>query len=154
MIDPRWQKWLNASINTWFKTTVISGSDPALNGIKVYFEGDEIDFNNLSEWVEVRTDGPHYYESSKGDFLIELMVNVMISVKKSVTGYRLHDLSGIIQSLFQSSIPVLSYGESSPVLVTCLTLIGKVDTHNWGEMGKPTRVLNCSVEANYTGVMP
>lgn len=157
MIDPRWQRWIKTSVNKWFndKWAAFVAADPSLTTVQIYYEGQDINLSG-DEYYEVRTDGPRIEETSLQEACIYLLINVMITVQKGAKLYRIHDIAGYIQTIF-STIPVLSYGESSPPnLVTCLTRKGKLDTIDWGEMSVGSDlggVLNISVEGNYEGVL-
>lgn len=153
MIDQRWTKWLNASINTYFDAFTVTGQ--VLAGVKQFFPGQELAFDGLNEWIEIRTANTRWRQPSQNEVLVNFDLNVMITVKKSDDGYRIHTLTGIVESLFKT-IALKSYGEVSEILISCLNLDGDLDTTDWGEMtigSTPVRVLNKSVEGLYRGTL-
>lgn len=146
MLDQNMIRWINASVNKYFKSKSSS--------IKMYIEGEKIDLQKDEEWAEVRITGPRYKELSKDSFHYEVDVNILISVKSNMENiYRPHQVSGIFASAMDGVIPINKLGDTvvdDSVLIGCLELRDDVprsiDVVPWGVLDATTNVFQIGID--------
>lgn len=142
-----WTKFINASVNKHFdllrqsKLLLIEGVKPP---------------PSQAEWAELRINGPDYFQPLKGQFIVNLSVDIMCNVATTgLNGYSIHQLVGIFQQACVN-MQVYKFSGDPSALDTnlpffCLTRIEDVKTLQWGVIRKDVDVYCTSVAAAYKG---
>lgn len=136
-------KRVTASVNKYF--------DTKREDVRLFIEGQDIDFPNLAEWAELRLTGPRITKSNKLWF-IELDVNIMASAKPSDYIYRSQEIAGIFAKNM-NVIPITEDGSDQKI--GCFTLRSdsshQLEFVSWGRVNpvEEISVIATSVEAFY-----
>lgn len=149
MFDEKWQLWITASLNKYFKEGL------AARGIIAHVEGDEMDTSALGDFVEVRIDGPYFRERARHDFLVKVEVNLLVqsTIEVSKNLYTPQVMSGIASALMARAIPIQKYPDSSDYL-GCLRIdddrprdICRVS--DFGQIETDTPIRQFTIECHY-----
>lgn len=116
-------------------------------GIRLFFEGQDLDMAGLNEWAELRLTGPRIYQLN-GCNRYEIDLNIMCSAKATTNIYRSQEMA---QSFIAEVIPVYKAANEQ---IGCLTLRRDVerqlDIVQWGRVEvQQTQVIQTSLEAFY-----
>lgn len=145
-------RWIVASVNKWFYSQ--RGATYA------FTEGFQRKTENLTQWFEIRTDGPYWDEKTRGEYHGDVEVNILITQKEGTgNAYDVHTLVGRIQGMFVYKIPVYKLGEltddpeNDGCFIGYLTLIhGRreaIKTSFFGKVRPDTAILQATVEGHY-----
>jgi hypothetical protein len=119
----------------------------------LYIEGEDIDMAKLTEWAELRINGPRIKKENKV-WYVYLDVNIMCSVKDTATNvYRSQKIAGY----FATKMNVIQVKQPLPGndLISCLTLRQDVEHQlelvQWGRVDPALEisVIATSIEAFY-----
>lgn len=140
MLNANWTLWIQRAIKKHFDFAPI----------KTWIEEEDINTEGETEWVEVRTNGPHYHELSKDVHEIKVEVNCMIS-RKLVDDkrYRIHELTGLVQA---KGIPIcIIDNDDLPIgyLILRDDVPRPIDTVVWGITEATTKQFQASVDFYY-----
>jgi hypothetical protein len=144
-MDKDWTRAINASINLHFNN--------AKQGKVLYIEGVNPPAT-VASWAELRINGPTFTESLKGQWQVDLSVDIMCSSKlTNPDAYDIHKLVGIMQ---EACINIQINKFTSDVLDSenpffCLRRLSRVKTLQWGVVKKDVDVYCTSVMADYSG---
>jgi len=115
-----WPKWFQASIQKHL--IAVAATLP----ITAYVEGEDRQTDDKLEFVEIRTNGPDILQVSKNVYRIDVLINVVITVKRSIKNtWRRHELSGIFMNAMTPEIDIYRLGnsvEDDKSKFTCLPL--------------------------------
>lgn len=145
--NPNWPRWIMASAARHFKTC----------NTNYFVEGFERDTNGKSEWVEFRLDGPYIKETNKGQWTLNIEINLMVVVNASPKKvYRIEEIKGDVISLFLDCLDIYKLGETEPddqTLLGCMKLIqrgrDRVIATNFGVVKPDIRQMQSSIEGHY-----
>lgn len=160
MYDARMLTWVSRSIYSHFDIAY-KALTPTPNW-PMYFEGDlRILKADILNKVEIRFDGPHIRERSKGSWLFQVKMNALISCSVEDDLYGKEHMLEQVVPMFAKMIPVYNYGEINPVLIDCLALqspgslsgkTGLLKISNLGQVQLRLPLLQTTVDANYAMV--
>jgi hypothetical protein len=147
-VRKHWPRWIKTSIYKHFKSQL----DP----LYIYFEGAER-LQDDHERAEVRIDGPHLTELSKGYWQIEVVVDILVLVKMGNDLYSIDRVVGNVLAAFQESISILQYGDGPDddpgTMLGCLLLCPddkeSIIVTNFGQPNINSKMLQQTVEAKY-----
>lgn len=150
VFNAEWPLWITASVMQHFKAAADA------NSITLFFEGQDRDTADLSEYVELRLQGPHVTEQSLSCFKLEVEVSILVSVKKGGGNiYRPHAIAGLFQAA-AIEVCVWDYGNGDNDPYTHqfdLRLIdgpkGKVQWHFLGQVEGNVNLLQGIIVAKY-----
>lgn len=118
IFNANWPRWIFASISKHF--------DSGLT-LPLFIEGQYRDTAGVSDFVELRVDGPKWTESSKDCWKGIVEVNCLITSHMDESNYHtIHTNAGIVQNLFQQRIPVFKLGsnpQDDDSFIGCLELM-------------------------------
>lgn len=109
MANPKWARWIHASIATYLKSVASLNSIPSLvDGI----EQRTAAFSEAPDKVEFRVNGPFTRELSENYYEAKVGINVLVSStiggpKKDA--FRLDDILGLFHEALDEPIPVFDY---------------------------------------------
>lgn len=148
--DDNWERWCKASILKHF--------DAGKGDTSVFVEGFTLDTNELSDYLEVRVDGPYTREQVKEQWRLYFEVNILVVVKinPSADAYRINRLTGRATGLFIDGICVYKYGngpDDDGSLIGHLSLVPRanerIQVSHFGKIRPDTEILQASVEGHY-----
>jgi len=154
-INPRWTKWIIASITKHFHNTLqvdagIQTHDPGT----YYTTKDRED-----QHCEVRVDGPRFKELSKAYFNAYVEVNIFISVDMDRQDMlKMPIMMGTVQNAMTQTITVYKLGndaEDDGSKVCCLVMLDNsnrteaVETNNFGQIDPNVPLHQAACEAHY-----
>jgi hypothetical protein len=148
-MSPDWARWVYASIVKYYKAVSQE------IGVPLYVEGNDQFTSTLQEYFELRISGPNVKAQSKGDYLLHVDINLLVSVSKSIpNSFRVHEIGGLLQSKVVD-IPVYMIGsdedDDGETLVFCLKLRQEYPI-KWVYLGRTesaTGVLQGVVDSRY-----
>lgn len=154
-INPRWTKWIIASITKHFHNLLEVDS-----GIQTHNPGTHYSLaERESEHCEVRVDGPRYKELSKAYFNAYIEVNIFMSVDMDRSDmFKMPTMMGIVQNALTRPITVYRLGadaEDDGTKVCCLVLVASthpkeaVETNNFGQIDPNVPIHQAACEAHY-----
>ncbi len=149
--NPNWSRWIKASVSRHFKPCNVD------NNVAYYVEGFERDTNGKTEWIEFRIDGPYLKEQTKGSWVLNVEVNLMIVVNLNPKNiYRIEEIEGEIVSKFFDCLDVYKLGQKESddnTVLGCLKLIQqgreRVIVTNFGVVKPDIRQMQKSIEGHY-----
>ena len=149
-MNTNWAKWVVASVIKYFSDNI---------SFDVFIEGMDRETSKLSDFAEIRVDGPKFNELSKNYWKIRIEVNILIhSVMSDTDLYHFYDNIGIVNKAFQNCISVYKRGnnvEDDNSHVGCLKLVidrydrENIVTSNFGQIDKSVKLQQATVEAHY-----
>jgi len=154
-INPRWTKWIIASITKHFHTKLQIDA-----GIQTTDPGRRYKLSNRdSQHCEVRVDGPRFKEISRAYFNAYVEVNIFMNVdidREDIL--KMPTLMGIVQNAMTQPITVYKFGndaEDDGSKVCCLVLVDSsnkkeaVETNNFGQIDPNVPLHQAACEAHY-----
>jgi hypothetical protein len=148
-INENWDRWIVSSLSDYFGSVAETISFP------IFIEGQNrpMDVNDFSE---IRFDGPHWNELSKGLWRLDVVVAIMVNLVQSDDVYRINRIIGSFSSMFKSTLQTYKYGDSDSEFL-CLNLDParneKIRVDKFGMTKAATPVVQASVEARYYGMI-
>lgn len=146
MVNKHWPRWLLASLSKWF--------DDHKDGLEMYVEGDDANLSALADYMEFRTNGPIFEESSKGWWQFDVVVNILVVSKRN--DQSLHTLAtniGKVAAAFTTNIPVYKFGsgvdDNRDTLLGCLILQESITITQLGQVSPDIKELQAMVEGHY-----
>lgn len=153
--DQNWPRWVQASIAVYFKDIADD------NNFKSLVEGlDErtTEFQESSERLEIRVNGPFIVEQSHNYWHFEVDVNILIFSHMGgqlPNAYSGTMIAGYMAQGASEPIPVFKYGnglEDDQSLIGCLTLRRgskeSVKVFHFGEINREDRLRQFGVDVN------
>ena len=146
MINPNWPRWITASLSNYFAEVATTLNIPLIvDGI------DERESTKLGDHVELRINGPFAREPSKGYFILEVGVNLLITdiMGNTENPYKLTTLAGGFQAAVSKPILLHKYGpepEDDQTYFGCL-LYKSIKTFQYGQVSANDRVRQAAVDA-------
>jgi hypothetical protein len=149
--NANWDRWIFASISKHFVDVLSSNH--------VFIEGQKRDTRKLTEWFEVRVDGPFYTETSKGMFDVLVEINILCaSILKDESIHNIHSLTGLVANAMTTSLVVYKYGTGvldDQSVLGCLKIVtesrgkDRIQTNHFGQIGSNTELIQATVEGHY-----
>ena len=148
--DPNWSKWLHASVYNHFS------QDDVLNDMKFFTEDMKRDTNRVSEWLEVRIDGPRLEKTGTNNWIMWAEVNLLVSTHKNSKKLLRHqqNIGSVVAAI--TDIPIYRYGDEDGddgSLVGCLQLIqdfhNKIDVIQMQVVEHAVELLQSMAEGHY-----
>jgi len=157
-INPNWARWINASLAMYFKA-VADALSPAL---PLIVEGiDERDAVKMeNDHAELRLTGPFIRQPSKGDFILDVDTNILLTdlmEGESENTYNLTTWAGYFQQAAEKSINVYRYGPDTGGVddsswVGCLSVrtrkVGP-NLYHFGQISTTDRVRQAAVDTKH-----
>jgi len=150
-INANWARWIFASVSKHF--------DDRKGILPLYIEGQHRDTSKFKEYLELRMDGPSWDEASKGYFIGNIDINVLVTVAVNEEDYhRPHQIAGEVQAAFTKSIDVFKFGcniQDDQSYLGCLVLKQNrsnrdfVELNQFGIIGTDDPLMQSTVEAHY-----
>lgn len=154
--NPNWARWVFASVAVYLKQVAEDANVP------VIVEGldDRADaFQRATDRVEIRINGPFTREPSKGYFLLQVDVNVLLTSRydDEKNLYTPIKYLGLFHEAMDSVIPVFKFGlepgDDEDEQIGCLSpRVGRnesVRVLHFGQIDKTDRVKQSAVDARY-----
>lgn len=101
MIEHQLDRWILASIDKHFRT--LDTYAP------FYVKGQKV--GEHQEWFELTVFGLTWEETTKGQYRVDCVIDILISLIKTSNVYRINELRGLAQLKFVNCIPVYRYGD-------------------------------------------
>jgi len=153
--NANWPKWVYASLATALGDAADGVQLPKL----VETLDDRTDaFMSADERCEIRITGPFIREVMKGDWMVDVFANVLLTVRLKGTTtlpYRIQELAGIFQQVMAGPIGVFRYGsgdDDDQEQIACLFPAPKkeaVKVFHFGQVHETDRVLQAAVDAHF-----
>jgi len=149
-INAHWVRWIISSVNTHFNSC--KGS------YTLYYEGDDRDTNDETDFAEVRVDGPFIKTPCKGLTYLDIEINLLIqSVVDPENLYQGLVTLGQFATGFTRTINVLKNGtgdDDDGTLLGCLTQRDRrtddtIDIGNFGIIRPDSRITQHTLEGHY-----
>lgn len=142
MMDPRWTRWIVASLNTWFTAHI---------NIPLFISGTDRRTETLHDYAELRIDGPAYNELSKGYWRVDVTVDVLVVSKMNDRNiYSLEDDIASVCSAFNGPIPIYEYRDAPATTLDCLVSNpGATVVTMFGQFRNDLRLRQATVESKY-----
>lgn len=122
--------------------------DP-IDDLKLYVDGEVRDTNTVSEFVEIRYDGPFLRSSAKNQWMFEYDINLLVQTEAEKNLYALEKVCGKLLVLLSKDISIISEG----VTIACSTLKTdfrqKLQINRFGRIESDIRILQATVEARH-----
>lgn len=144
MLPPKeLEKWILASVNKHFNNAITS--------MDFYFKN-EAEQERKSNYAELRYRGPNFMETLKGQTLIRMDINILVSTFIDTNMYQHDSNVGEVRAAF-TDIPIYKYGDGD-ALIGCIRLIqlsGQGEFLVIHHMGRDPEVgaLQSYVQGNY-----
>jgi hypothetical protein len=150
-INEHWNRWILASVGKHFDTET--------GDLHLYMsEGQHRRTEEEEDFIELRLDGPHFAEVSKGAWNVDLAVNILVSTVMDDVNWQGHVTNvGVVQSAF-TTIEVYKFGTITGVddqtLLGCLKVVNDAGreplvTRNFGQLGPAVKVQQSTVEGHF-----
>jgi hypothetical protein len=149
-MNKNWPRWIFASISKHF--------NDRRDGLPLFIEGQKRNTHELASFLELRVDGPHLTEVSKGDWLIEVEINILVQTAMNETNYHVHHTNcGIAQAAF-TTIEVYRYGtgpDDDQSFFCCMQLLqdrrgrDRIELNQLGQIDKDVPLMHATVEGHY-----
>ena len=150
---------LSKDLPRWIVASVSQHFEDRRQGIFMFIEGQLRRTSDLKDFIELRIDGPHYTELSKGFWRVYIEINVLIqSAQDKIDRYRIYKSAGVVASAFEQTISIFKFGDEvgdDDSLVGCLKLLGdkeareRVQISHFGQIEPETGIFQSTVEAHY-----
>ena len=151
-IDKGIPKWITASLATHFSE--------AITELPVIVSGSKMKTDDLSEYCEIRVDGPNILEVSHEYWRVYAEINVLITSVIDKNAYKIERLCGDVVSAFTSGLKIYKYGntlEDDASLVMCMTRIDEerdfIKLSHFGQIETGVDLEQSTVEAHYVGYL-
>lgn len=146
MLEHQLVRWVKASINTHFYNL--------RQGVHLHLEGRKRQTEGLSEWYELRVDGPIVICTTKKKFKLECIINILINVALQNNIHRIDELTGRVENMFTRCIPVYRYGpstdpENDNSFISHLVQRSELDIVNFGELKNQVELTQMTLEQEY-----
>jgi hypothetical protein len=150
--DPNWYRWIFASVAKHFNAI------GELNEIHCHVEGFPRHTDELTEWFEVRMDGPYTKEHSDDAYELRVEINLGINVVvgPDVNAYRDKQIQGILTEGFVDNICIYKLGDTEEddgseigYLEILTGFRERIVTSNFGVINAQTGINQSSIEAHY-----
>lgn len=122
--NPKWTRWIHASLGKYLKTVATSLSVPSLvEGVEDRSEA----FMAAPDRVEIRVNGPFSQELSQGYYRLYVDVNVLVNSTMggaTKNPYTLDDILGAYHNAMDGAVAIYRFGtgpEDDGSLLGCLT---------------------------------
>ncbi len=148
--DKNWPRWSFAAVSKHF--------DDRRETLPLFIEGQHRDTAALSDYLELRMDGPTLREVSKGCWILRIEVNILVTATFDEADFhKIHRNAGIVQAAF-TSIPVLKFGDGpddDQSFVGCYKLKQNASTRDFLELNHFGRIdidvplVQATVEGHY-----
>jgi hypothetical protein len=155
--NPRWARWIFASLATYLKQVAEEHAIPAL------IEGlDErsTEFMQATDRAEIRITGPFIHELSHNYWDLKVEANVLLTSRfdgpNRKNRYTFAEYAGVFQAAMDTAIAVYRYGNHSGddgTLVGCLSpLHGRKDAvrvYHFGQINATDGLRQSAIDAHY-----
>lgn len=142
-------RWIFASVTKHFKTNI--------SVLQVYIEGFERDTQTVSDYVEIRMNGPELREVGKNYYHIFVEFNALVqSAVVDSDKHRVHTDVGKVTEAFYKAIPVYKYGDGpddDDSFLGCLILLQEgndvLTIAHHGRIAIDSPLMQATVEGHY-----
>lgn len=121
--------------------------------VPLFFEGDDRETSKLSEYFEVRFDGPYdLQEGTASETTLYIEVNILVCNKRTESKvFRHQEMVGIAQQMLNSCIELrdLGFTDSTDQLIGQYQLKSTIQVSNFGKIDDNVDVFQSTVEAHY-----
>lgn len=145
-----WPRWIIASIAQHFNA--------GRQGLVMFLEGEDHE-ENISDYIELRIDGPYILELSRKYYQLDVEINVFVMSSKNAEDlYKIYRDCGTVAACFSGAIPVFKLGDGiddDQSLLGCLVMPRTKDQRealrisHFGQVSAVTPILRSSVEGHY-----
>lgn len=151
-INPNWNRWIFASVTTYFKNIITNPPNSLpfiINSQNANIQGDSI---------ELRVVGPVWRQYESNVFYGEITLNALIKATKDASDYhKIYRMAGVVESTFSPAIPVIKYGngpaDDNVTVIGCLILKPvdnkDIETYNFGQVTPEIPLLQTTVQGVY-----
>lgn len=148
IIPSQWDRWIYQSTAKHFKANV--------SGIPMFVEGGPRETSSLSEWIEYRMLGPDYKQTTRGQFYIDVEIDIAVLVVPQNNAFRIKEVCGLVASAFVNNIDVYRYGDPAVDPANDGTFLGclmrqndPLNTFFLGRKSPETPLMQASVSGQY-----
>jgi hypothetical protein len=149
MLNPKWQRYIAASINKHFVDNL---TDPTYN---VFVEGQHrtnVDFQKI---IDIRFDGPYWHELHHNNWKGVVEINNLVSFKMDDSdNYKIWDIIGDVTNTMSKSIEIFNY-DNPPISLLSLGCLQRMDNrddiivHYFGQVEPNLKLQQATCEAHY-----
>ncbi len=140
MFDQNIPRWIIASVNKHFQDN--------RQNINLYFNND---IRDDPYWAELRFSGPNIDQYTRDCFRINCIINILLTAFIDQDDYIMYRMIGVFSQAF-TPICVYKFGDGpndDQSLFGTLTLIGGIDTINYGFVTTESKHKKSTLEASY-----
>lgn len=142
-------RWCYASINKYF--------NDRKSNYTLYIEGDERMVQNLSEFAELRIDGPFITRPQKNLYILDVEINILCQTHNDPRShYKAQNMVGVFASAFKNLIHVYKFGDGpldDGSLFGCFHLSkdrrDSIDINHFGIIKQDTKIVQTTIEGHY-----
>ena len=126
--------------------------------LDLYIEGVDRRTDSEANYAELRYDGPHFDEISRGYWQVDIAIDVLVTSKLNDQNiYTLEINNGAVLAAFTTDVPVFLYGDgpsdNPTTQLGCFSLCPRPDepirVTNFGQIQNDARFRQTSIEATY-----
>jgi len=155
--DPNWPRWIFATVSRHFVEAASAAEIP------LFIEGQHRATRKIKDLFELRLDGPTLREVSKGCWILQCQINILVQSTMDDKNYhRIHQNVGIAAAAFAPAIDVFRLGnnpQDDQTFVGCLQLLQNretrdyIEVNHFGQIDIKTLLMQASVEGHYKMVL-
>ena len=150
MINPKWQRYIAASINKHFSDKLIALD----NTYNVFIEGQHRNNVKFQKIIEIRFDGPYFRESTKDNWIGTIEINNLIQFKMDdADNYKIWDIIGNVSKVMTQPIEIFTYDTTgTPESLGCLQRMSDRDditVHYFGQIEPDQKLQQATCEAHF-----
>jgi hypothetical protein len=157
-----WPRWIFATITGDIENRLaVTGKQVHITGLPfIPPDPDKVTRDDALDFYEVRMDGPHFEERSKGYWRVYVEISILIQSQiddESGDFHRFYRDIGYAQQALVEAFCVYRYGdgpEDDESQVGCLKLMrdfrrNRLEAKNFGQTGPQERLMQATVEGHY-----
>lgn len=149
MINPKWQRYIAASINKHFVDNLI---DPTY---QIFVEGQHRENVEVQKIIEIRFDGPYWRELHHNNYRGIVEINNLVQFKMDDTdNYKIWDILGDVSNVMSKPIEIFNY-ENPPIPLLSVGCLQRMDNrddiiiHYFGQIEQDLKLQQATCEAHY-----
>jgi|SRR6516165_1191744 len=154
MIDPKWNRWIFASLSKYFSDTL--SNLPGLPQYKFHIEGVKMD--TTGDVIAYRSTGPRWTQLTRTQWCGYIDVSILVRVMDDESDFhKIYKFVGPVEAAFTASIPIFQLGDGTGdnpnVSIDCMTLVsspmGTIVTTHFGHVVPDLPSVQSTVDARY-----
>ena len=145
MFNANWPLWIIRSVTKHFTSS--------LSAYTTYVEGTTRKTSALEQFFELRVDGPDSLGLTKGQWRLDIVVNILIQVAVVDRSFNNDDKLIGLATAAMTAIDVYRYGDGvddDDTLLGCLQRVSGPEAHKFGILKPELKVIQATVESMYS----